>query len=116
MNSILERILNKSSATIISDGRKITIGFFQSHWELSTPIMLEIEAPLLETIVESLASINLLKWPEKIALGFEPMTSTISLHQTISIPSDPHHFEKTLSEFLEIVKEWEEILLYSSHN
>ncbi len=109
MNYALERILNNPKSTLLVDGRKVSIEFSPTHLELSTTIMLEVEVPCMDKILESIASINLLKWAEQISLDFEPSTSAITLYQTI--PSHPHHFEEILSEFLEIATEWEEILL-----
>lgn len=112
--SVLERIVDDSKVTVVVEGRKVAIEFSQSEWELSAPILFDIDSPSLGKIVESIALVGLLKWPENIVLKVEPSTSTLYLYQTISIPSHPHFFEEILSEFRGIVKEWEEILLYST--
>ncbi len=110
MNHTLERILNNSQAEVITDGRKIKIGFFQSHWELSTSIILDVDPAYAEALAQSLADI---KWSEKVTLSVGPITSMIYLKQTIFVPSDRSLFEESLANFLETVKEWEDIFATS---
>lgn len=114
MNSTLERILNNFQAKIVKNGKEISIGFFQSHWELSTPMMLDVELAYAEKIVKNLAAINSITCPEKITLHVDPVTLTIHLKQTVFIPSDLSFFEQSLATFLDIAKEWEEILTTSA--
>ena len=108
---IISQLAVSKTAHICIGGKEILVEACpqKKRWFFSTSLY-QATAFLSEEVQDKIASANLLKWEEKISFSFDAILESVHLTQEVLPIASKAEFELRLSQFLDILEEWEEIL------